>query len=410
VALVFPTGFEFLDALFGVLLAGAVPVPLYPPAHLGRLDEYHARTARMLTDVGACLVLADRRVRRIVGETISGAAPRLGCLAVADLVDGVAPDLSWPPADLGLIQFSSGTTADPKPVALSQRALVAQAVLLNGFWPTTGRPTHSGVSWLPLYHDMGSSGRCSPRSSGPARSRSSPDAFRAAAAVWLRALSDHGATVSRRRPSATRDAPSGSQTTKWPASISPMASGAVRRRERGAAVLRAFAARFARWGFAAEALTPVYGLAEATLAVTFSDLRRPFVARRFAREALAEQGVAIAAQDGVEIASVGRAVPGFEIRIVGDRRRVLPERRVGIVECRGRRSWTGTSVSRRRPRASSATAGSTPATWGFSATESCTWRAGRKTCCSFAGATTPRTRWSGPSITCPVSALAARSR
>jgi len=100
-------------------------------------------------------------------------------------------------------------------------------------------------------------------------------------------------------------------------------------------VLRAFAARFARWGFAAEALTPVYGLAEATLAVTFSDLSRPFVARRFAREALTEQGLAIDADAGVEVASVGCAVPGFELRIVGDRRRALPERHVGIVECRG---------------------------------------------------------------------------
>jgi len=337
VALVFPTGLEFLDALFGVMLAGAVPVPLYPPAHLGRLDEYHTRTARMLTDVGACLVLADRRVRRIFGETIGRAAPRLGCLAVADLTDGAAPALTWPPADLGLIQFSSGTTADPKPVALSQRAVVAQAVLLNSFWPDDEETTHSGVSWLPLYHDMGLIGTVLTALERPgAITLIPPEVFVARPAVWLRALSDYRATVS---PSPTfgyarcterirDDEMDGVDLSRWRVALCGGENAVP-------AALRAFAARFARWGFAPEALSPVYGLAEATLAVTFSDLTQPFVARRFAREALAVQGLAIDADGGVEIASVGRAVQGFEIRIVGDRRRVLPERRVGIVECRG---------------------------------------------------------------------------
>ena len=57
--------------------------------------------------------------------------------------------------DLALVQFSSGTTVDPKPVALSHRAIVAQTRILNGFWSDTDGVTNSGVSWLPLYHDMG---------------------------------------------------------------------------------------------------------------------------------------------------------------------------------------------------------------------------------------------------------------
>ena len=79
VALVFPTGIEFFDAFFGALLAGAVPVPLYPPVRLGRMGEYLHRTARMLERSGARLVLTDSRVRRILGEAVAEARPDLGC-------------------------------------------------------------------------------------------------------------------------------------------------------------------------------------------------------------------------------------------------------------------------------------------------------------------------------------------
>lgn len=339
VAIIFPTGLEFLDALFGVLLAGAVPVPLYPPAHLGRLDEYHARTARMLTGVDACLVLVDRRVRRILGETIRFASPRLGCLAMAELADGESRTVSVDPTDLGLIQFSSGTTAEPKPVALSHRAVVAQAVLLNGFWPDDQETRHSGVSWLPLYHDMGLIGTVFTALERPGTiTLIPPEIFVARPATWLRALSDYHATIStaptfgyaRCTERIRDDEMDGVDLSRWRIALCGGETAVP-------AVLRAFAQRFARWGFALEALTPVYGLAEAALAVTFSDLARPFVAHRFAREALAEQGLALDAADGdgVEVASVGRAVPSFEVRIVGDRRRVLPERHVGIVECQG---------------------------------------------------------------------------
>ncbi|HSN55625.1 MAG TPA: AMP-binding protein [Candidatus Sulfomarinibacteraceae bacterium] len=79
VALVFPTSIQFVDALFGVVLAGAVPVPLYPPVRLHRLEEYVARTGRMLRAVAARLVLADSRVRPLLAPSVAAAAPELGC-------------------------------------------------------------------------------------------------------------------------------------------------------------------------------------------------------------------------------------------------------------------------------------------------------------------------------------------
>ena len=77
VAMVLPTGPEFMDAFFGTLLAGAVPVPLYPPVRLGRLPEYHAATARMLAARRArWSLLSDGRVGRLLGEAVRRSAPR----------------------------------------------------------------------------------------------------------------------------------------------------------------------------------------------------------------------------------------------------------------------------------------------------------------------------------------------
>ncbi len=101
------------------------------------------------------------------------------------------------------------------------------------------------------------------------------------------------------------------------------------------AVLQAFCERFARWGFRPEAMTPVYGLSEATLAVTFSDLGRPPRIDRFDRERLAREGRAREAREGREIVSVGRPVPGFHLRIVNQAGRDLPEGSAGRVWIQG---------------------------------------------------------------------------
>ncbi len=72
VALIFPTSIEFFDAFFGAILAGAVPVPLYPPVRFGRFEEYALRTSRMLAAVSPRLLLADARVLRFVGTATRG--------------------------------------------------------------------------------------------------------------------------------------------------------------------------------------------------------------------------------------------------------------------------------------------------------------------------------------------------
>jgi acyl-CoA synthetase (AMP-forming)/AMP-acid ligase II len=334
VALVFPTGIDFFTAFFGVLLAGAVPVPLYPPARLGRTEEYLRRTSRMLERSGARLVLAEPRPCRRLGGAVE---PALGCRALEDLPRGAARPVSASPADLALIQFSSGTTVDPKPVALSHRAVAAQAEILAGFWPDTPELRQSCVSWLPLYHDMGLIGCVFPALARDASlTLFAPELFVARPALWLRTLSRYRATISPAPNFAyglclTRisDAElegvdlSGWQTALNGAeSISPL-------------VLRAFCERFAPWGFRPEAMTPVYGLSEAALAVTFSALGQPFQVTRFDREELAREGRARVSADGREIVSVGRPVPGFRLRIVDSGGRDLPAGTLGQVWIQG---------------------------------------------------------------------------
>jgi acyl-CoA synthetase (AMP-forming)/AMP-acid ligase II len=351
VALVFPTGEEFFDAFFGALAAGAVPTPLYPPVRLGRLPEYHRRTAGMVRAAGARLVLADGRVRRLLGQAMAEARPALGCRTLAEIGDDL-PDgengggllaAAVSPDDLGLVQFSSGTTVDPKPVGLTHRALLAQTETLNGLWPELhGDSLPSGVSWLPLYHDMGLIGCVFPALAFRADlTLIGPEVFVARPAVWLRAVSRYRATISPAPNfayglcvSKIRDEElDGVDLSSWRVALNGAEPVSAR-------TLRAFAERFAPWGFRAEALAPVYGLSEAALAVTFSDLGRRFRSERFERRSL-EPGGAPEAVDldrpeaGRELVSVGRPLPGFEVEIRDATLTSLGEGRVGNVWVHG---------------------------------------------------------------------------
>jgi fatty-acyl-CoA synthase len=346
VAMVYPTGVDFFAAFFGALLAGAVPVPLYPPVRLGRLQEYVSRTTRMLAACGARVVLADARVKRFLGEAVAAAAPPLGCRTLAELPSGAAAAaLAALPAgprpdELALIQFSSGTTVAPKAVALSHRAVVAQTEILSGCWSDREGLRHSCASWLPLYHDMGLIGCVFPALARDATlTLLPPELFVARPALWLRAIGRYGATISP-APNfgyslcLTRVADSdmeGVDLSCWRAALNgaePVAPG----------VLRAFTRRFARWGLAPAALTPVYGLSEAALAVTFSALDQPCRSGWYDREALAEERVARRVRAGAlsgrpdrgqEIVSVGRPLPGFRLSVRDPEGRELPPGRVG---------------------------------------------------------------------------------
>jgi acyl-CoA synthetase (AMP-forming)/AMP-acid ligase II len=336
VALLLPTSPGFMEAFFGTLLAGAVPVPLYPPVRLGRLEEYHRSTARMLEVSGAAVVLTDAKVRLLLGESMAAARPRLGCHTVEE-VSREEGDLAVPAAReaLALIQFSSGSTVDPKPVALRHGHLVAQLAALEAEMPAPPDRVPVGVSWLPLYHDMGLIGCLLSAVYYPGNMvLIPPEVFLARPALWLRALSRHRGFVSPAPNFAyglclkrVKDAEmEGVDLSCWTHAL----NGAE---PVSAETLRLFAERFSRWGLREGALRPVYGLSEASLAVTFPPAGRGLRAVGVDTRVLATEGRVV--EGSRQVVSVGRPVPGFEVQVRDGLGHALPERRVGRVFARG---------------------------------------------------------------------------
>ena len=336
VAIVLPTGADFLDAFFGTQLAGAVPVPLYPPVRLGRMGEYARATGRMLEACGAKLVLTDRRVRLLLGKALALSPPPLGCPTVADLRDARSEVVVPTAANaLGLIQFSSGSTADPKAVALSHANLLAQCAALKALMPERPGTHEKGVSWLPLYHDMGLIGFLLTAVFWPGELvLLPPEAFLARPALWLRALSRHRGTISAAPNFAyglclkrVRDEElAGLDLSDWTYALDgaePISHEIMER----------FVERMGRCGFRREALMPVYGLSEASLAVTFTSSRgeKPHLA--VDAQALANRGEVLEGRRA--LVSVGTPVPGCEVEVRGEDGAIRPERKVGRVYARG---------------------------------------------------------------------------
>jgi acyl-CoA synthetase (AMP-forming)/AMP-acid ligase II len=334
VAIVLRTELAFLDAFFGTWLAGAVPVPLYPPVRLGRMEEYLASTARMLAVSGAALVVSGGGTLRLLGEAVEAGGTRLGIHDAAELVSGTRRLARAPAAqELGLVQFSSGSTVDPKPVALTHAALSAQvSALLEIVEPT---PRDALVSWLPLYHDMGLIGCLLGALSAPAPAiLIPPEHFLARPALWLRAISRHRGTVSAAPSFAyaycadrvREEQLEGAELSSWRLALDgaePVSGEAMRR----------FADRFAGVGFARRALVPVYGLSEAALAVTFSASGRPLEGRRIDAARLARDGIVTPGDR--EVLPVGAPIPGVEVEVRGADGLDVGEGRLGRIWVKG---------------------------------------------------------------------------
>lgn len=334
VALVLPTGVDFVEAFFGVLRAGAVPVPLYPPVRLGRMDEYVQTTARMLSVSGSRLLVTEPKTRLLLGRAVAAAKPALWCVVVDDLRGNESEAGVAVGADaLALVQFSSGTTVEPKPVALTHRQVLAQCAALKALLPAPEGREICGVSWLPLYHDMGLIGCLLSAVFQPGRLvLLSPEAFLSRPSLWLRAIARHRATVSPAPDFAyalcvkrIRDEElEGVDLSGWTYALDgaePVSSEGLRR----------FAARFERWGFRADSLMPVYGLSEASLAVAFP--RRGAVRRVHADASrLAAEGRVV--EGARALVSVGSAVPGVELEVRDESGGLVKEREVGRVHVR----------------------------------------------------------------------------
>lgn len=272
--LMFASGLEFIAAFFGCLAAGVVAVPVAPPrrvegAELALRIIRASGARRILVDAGVWTMLAP--VRALWPEDI--AIDVLDWLddagAVAARSDGRVRHVPRPD-DLAFLQFTSGSTGDPKGVAVSHANLMAnQRVIERGF----GHGEHTTVvSWLPFHHDMGLVGMVmQPLYLGRPCVLMPPDAFIKRPLRWLRAISRYCATTSGAPTfgyqrcldgiSEADLAQAGLDLTSW--EVAYVGAEPVR-----SDCLDAFARRVAPAGFRARAVYPCYGLAEATLMVT----------------------------------------------------------------------------------------------------------------------------------------------
>lgn len=342
VLLVLPTGREFLAAFFGTLLAGAVAVPCYPPARSKGLTDYQTRLARLVEAAAPAIVVTFKRVRLVVEAAAFEARSGAPVVDGGDLAGDAAAfrPAAVGPDDMALVQFSSGSTRHPKGVALNHRHLLANvASVLSVIRPT---PEDVNCSWLPLYHDMGLiGGLLMPLFCGNPLVLMSPQGFLLDPKRWLWAIHRHRATIS----TAPNFAYQLLATRLDDAELAGLDLSSWRLALNGAepispATVEAFCARMAPYGFRADAMTPVYGLAEAALGAVFPTLGGGARFDRIDQLALSSEGRAVPESQAeapvvAAYASVGQALPGFALRIAGPDGAEAPERSVGEIQLRG---------------------------------------------------------------------------
>jgi acyl carrier protein len=360
VALMLPTSRQFFVCYAGILLAGAVPVPIYPPFRADRIEEYAGRQSAILNNAAVCLLLTFRRAEAVAKLLKPRVKSLLGVVDAEKLLD--AAEKEPPPApgalpafisgsrmrkgsDLALLQYTSGSTGDPKGVTLTHANLLANMRAIAALIQMG--PGDVGVSWLPLYHDMGLIGAwLTLLLQGVPLVVMSPLAFLTRPERWLQAVSKYKGTVAAAPNFAyelcvrkiSDKAMEGVDLSSWRVAM----NGAE---PVNPETLERFTNRFAKYGFRREAMMPVYGLAEASLGVTFPPLYRGPKVDRVEREAFTIEGRAVPSQardeSAIAFVSSGMALAGHQVMVADPTGNAAPERTEGFLWFRGPSATSG---------------------------------------------------------------------
>ena len=362
VSIMLPTCAEFFWTFAGILLAGGIPVPIYPPFRADRIAEYAKRQSSILRNAEARFLITWRQAEGLA-RLLKPAVPTLQEVLNAQELANIStkaqpesdPSQSWRPVenlahharaeDIAFLQYTSGSTGDPKGVILTHANLMANIKsIVSGI---EIKADDVAVSWLPLYHDMGLIGAWFvPLFTGIPLVVMSPLAFLSRPERWLWAIHKHRGTISPAPNFAyelcVRKIPDkdlqGLDLSSWRAAT----NGAEPVRSE---TLEHFATRFAPYGFHREAITPVYGLAEATLAISVPKLGAGYKVDRIERAAFESGGNAKPAKvddtAALEFVNAGKPVPGVEVRIVDGEGRNLGERAEGRLWFRGKAATRG---------------------------------------------------------------------
>lgn len=342
VAFIVPEPEDFVLTFLGAMAAGIVPVPMYPPLSFGKLDAYIEASGRIIEASKARVLLTDGRVQNILWSLVD-AVP---CLERIETVDTFRQPASSLPElidlthnDVAFLQFTSGSTSHPKGVVVTHGSLLAN---LDGIMNVGLKidDTDRAVSWLPLYHDMGLIGfMLAPAWYGVPTTYLPPTTFVKHPGRWMETMSRDKATISFAPNFAYALA---TRRTK-PEKVAQLQLGQVKVLGCGAEpnhpdTLQSFVEHFAPAGLKPQALLPCYGMAEATLAMTFVGLDEPLKVDRVDAETYQAQKIAQpASQDStvLEFVSCGKPFPGHDVLVVNDQMEILPERHVGEIVFRG---------------------------------------------------------------------------
>jgi len=344
VALVIPEGEQFIPTFYGALWAGLVPVPLYPPLALGKLDAFMQALTAILNVAEPRLLVTTARIRQLLWSILGNVKSLESLLPVERLAVPVTGPLSAPeeigPSDLALLQFTSGSTAMPKGVQVTHGNLAASVKAIDHDGVLLDPERDHAVSWLPLYHDMGLIGMVLvSASAGVSATFIPPLSFVKNATLWLETIHRRRGTVTfapnfayalvtkRARPE---------QIRRW--DLSCMRVFGCGAEPINPQTLRDFLATFAPTGLPPQAVLPCYGMAEATLAISFVGLQETMRTDRIDARQYHSERRAVPAADGAkarEVVSCGRPFPEHELGIFDESGNRLPDRQVGEIRLRG---------------------------------------------------------------------------
>jgi len=342
--LIAETNADFVVFFYACQYAGLIPVPLPLSINLGGHESHVTRLRGMISAAGLSGAMASDDLLHTLREAADGLGVEL--IGSPSLFYDLTPrggDLRpFDKSEACYLQYSSGSTTQPRGVLVTQRAITSNGRAI-GQHGLCLRPGDRATSWLPLYHDMGLVGFClAPMLSQISIDYLATSTFALRPRTWLKTMSDHGGTISfsptfgyelcvRR---AAKSNGGEFDLSRW--RIAGIGGEMVR-----PDVLDAFADTFANCGFEKTAFLPSYGLAEATLAVSFTDIGAGVRVDRVDRDAYERTrkavpaGKAQSADSARSFVLCGRVMPGYEAEIRDDEDRVLAERAIGRVCIKG---------------------------------------------------------------------------